>query len=863
MTSMERRSLWIAILGTLFLQLFMTGFFSFGSTVPLTIDTHLGNYRQSQFHFPPQGEFNTDFWLGLPQLPNGLHPLSLFAHLPFWIFASAFYPLCASASLYFTFILFQAWGFRPFSSIFAGILFAWQGSFLSNLLPAHFSPAALFAFFPLTFYWITKARQKNSLLYWGWAGVGSGMMMLFLPDQGFLANLLIALYLVVFSLFQLFSKPTDSTDSALSPQSKFRRLLFGLLLWATVSFAVSLPGIESIVLQNIKAIQQGASESPEKKYEWATQWSFPPEEIIQYIVPGFLGWHNLSQEGPYWGRIGQSADWKGNDQGMRNYMLGINTLGTVPFLLALLGLAFLFKRYRIESPSLSPVPLRRTVIFFFWSGFLLLLLGLGKYGPLYPLFYMIPGMDSWRNPLKFILLPGNFCLLVLSVYGAEQIALSIRSKATAPDSLQKIKPLALLLWGALLFLIPLYLLLTILLPAILPLFHYSPSESGHIVGTILGSILVTLLIASFWFSLLHLLERSRLVRHYPILNPWISRLRNLAFQESRLEATWFTGLILLVVLQLSWIHQHYLFPRPLDNLSHSSDLIRYLKKENLPVRVKLLSRDSFLDEHLNIRFPIHGIATVDIPAASRTPLDYQLFFEKMAPFPLRLSELCAVQYYIGQSSAWAQYSQDPQLKNGLGKTTFFAPGDTDENLLKELPDPNGSLYAVSELKNALPRLSLIPQYEVLPSEELLFTRLQDPLWEPKNSILLLHPPDLDLLPPPSNPLFLPPSLSVQEYTSQRIRCIAESSVPCFLLIADRFDPDWKVQINGKEGSILRANFIQRAILIPAGRSEITLRYSPPVFSIYLQLFTLLSLTLLTVRVTRFAHRCDSTPHNKP
>ncbi len=859
MTLTERRCLWAAILGTLLLQLLMTGFFSFGSTVPLTIDTHLGNYHQSQFHFPPQGDFNTDYWLGLPQLPNGLHPLSLFSHLPFWIFATTFYPLCASASVYFTFILFQAWGFRVFSSIFAGILFAWQGSFLSNLLPAHFSPAALFAFFPLTFYWITKARQKNSLLSWGWAGVGSGMMMLFLPDQGFLANLLIAIYLVLFTTIQYFSK--NGIASPDSPFS-FRQFTLGFVLWALVTFAIALPGLENIVLQNFKGVQQGTSENPDQKYDWATQWSFPPEEIIQYIVPGFLGWHNLSTEGPYWGRIGQSSHWNSKDQGMRNYMLGINTLGTVPFLLALLGLHFLFRRSKTHRSLLASDELRQTVLLMVVIGTVFALLGLGKYTPLYRLFYEIPGMDHWRNPLKFILLPGNFCLLLLAVYGAEQTYRTIESKISDPHSLQRIKSLSLLLGGSLLFLIPFYLLLTILLPAILPLFQYSPVESGHIVGTILGSILVTLFMTALWISLFLLLEKNSRVRHFPILNPWISRLRDLSFREKNLECTWFVSLILLVLLQLIWIHQHYLFSRPLKNLSQSSDLIRYLTLEKEPVRVKFFSRDSFLDEHLNIRFPLNNIASADIPAASRTPLDYQLFFEKMSPFPLRLSELCAVQYVLGQSSAWAQYSQDPQFKTGLGKTVFFAPGQTEENLLVQLPDPNGSLYAVTTLKNALSRISIIPNSERFPSEESLFVRMQDPLWNPKTSILLLDNPSSIIPSDPPTSAPLSSTLKIQIYNTQKIHCTVETSTPSFLLIADRFDPYWKAQINGKKIEILRANFIQRAIALPAGKSEIILDYSPPTFSIYLQLFTLLSLTLVTVRVTRFAHSCDSTPHNK-
>ncbi|MES2309541.1 MAG: hypothetical protein V4507_11860 [Verrucomicrobiota bacterium] len=852
MTLTERRCLWAAILGTLLLQLTLTGFFAFGKTVPLTIDTHVGNYQQSSFHFPPRGDFNTDYWLGLPQPPNGLHPLSLFSHLPFWIFATTFYPLCAAFSLYFTFLLFKQWGFNTYSSIFAGVIFAWQGSFLSNLLPAHFSPAALFALFPLTFYGAVRAQSERSLLFWAWTGVGSGMMILFLPDQGFLANLLIGIYLL-FAFAVQKSKKTSPASNGI------RALLFGIVIWGVVTFLISLPGLESVVLQNMKGIHQGTAESPEKQYDWATQWSFTPEEVIQYIVPGFLGWHNLSQEGPYWGRIGQSSDWNGKDQGMRNYMLGINTLGTVSALLAAIGLASFFKPYRTLSEN-RPLFLSQKIIpFFFGAMILCWLLGLGKYTPLYHLFYSIPGMETWRNPLKFILLPGNFSLLVLSTFGATRLFESFQQKEVAPESLAHFRNLASAFVIALLFLIPFYLILTVLLPAILPIFQYSPGESGHIVGTILGSILVTLVIAGLWFGHFNLLEKSSRVRYYPLLNPWIARLRNYFFLEKNLETTWYMGLSLLVMIQMMWVHHHYFFQRPLPTVEQSSEFIQTLKSSSEPVRVKLMSRDPILDEHLNIRFPLHHISSLDIPAASRIPHDYQIFFEKMGPHVLRFSEISAVQYMIGNTSDWVQYMQDPSVKDGLGKTLFFGPGDSDENPIKQMPDPNGSLYAVTTLKNSLPRLSLIFQSEALPMEADLFLRLQDPLWHPRESVLFQD----STAPSIHSNRSTPHSLQIETYNSHIIKVAAETTESAYLLIADRFDPDWKVEINGKAGEIFRANYIERAILIPPGKSTVILTYSPSTLPTYIQLFTLLSLTLLSVRVIRSAHRCVSIPHNKP
>lgn len=838
MNLLEKRALVFCLFSTLILQLFLTFFFKAGSTLPLTIDTHLANYQESLFTFPPQGAFKTDYWLGMGQPPQGIHPYSLFVHLPFWIVATTFYPLCSTLALGTAFLLFRFWGFRFYAALLGGVLYAWQGPLLSNLLPAHFTPAVLFALFPLAFWLACKGLATGRALFWCWAGVCSGMMILYLPDQGFLANSLIGLYLIY-----AWIRSRLSTSLFL--------FLKGMALWALLTILTMIPAVPGVLMQNLEGVRPNDPAQTDQQYQWATQWSFTLEESIQYLIPGFLGWHNLSEEGPYWGRIGQSPEWMEKNEGMRNYMLGINTLGTLSALLVVIALFSLFKKeLKLTQESQS---LRSLLLFFTATAFLYWILGLGKFTPLHRLFYEIPGMDTWRNPLKFILLPGNFCLIVIALAGAQRFyeLLEIKNENTA--SFLYLKNISTFLSFSLLGFIPLYLFLTILLPVALPVFHYSSVETSRIIGTLLGSILIAVLTTGVWLGLTRLIENAEKVRHYPLLNPWISSLRNRLFHEKTTEITWFMGIAILTMLQMAWVHQHYFLPQSPQSLTVKCDLIEDLRPSETssqPIRVKIMTRDAVLSHFLNIRFPYHQISSIDIPAASRIPPDYETYFKFLTPDPLRLSEVSGVGYWLGSFQEWTQYSDHPSFKNALGKTRFYTGTPDSPSTLKRLPDAVGAQYALTELKNALPRFKLFSQIENFTSEEALYQRMTDPQWNPHQSILLLNSPLLGSSPPsPTTPAA---TLVVQQYDSQKIKLRIESAEPLYLLTTDRYDKNWKAQINGEPTSILQANGIQRAIAIPAGKSEVLFSYEAPSFPVYLQLFSLLILTVVSVRVIRNA-----------
>lgn len=58
---------------------------------------------------------------------------------------------------------------------------------------------------------------------------------------------------------------------------------------------------------------------------------------------------------------------------------------------------------------------------------------------------------------------------------------------------------------------------------------------------------------------------------------------------------------------------------------------------------------------------------------------------------------------------------------------------------------------------------------------------------------------------------------------------ASTSSPGYLVVADQWYPGWRAQVDENEVDILRANYLFRAIQLPAGEHEVVLRYRPTSF----------------------------------
>jgi hypothetical protein len=147
-------------------------------------------------------------------------------------------------------------------------------------------------------------------------------------------------------------------------------------------------------------------------------------------------------------------------------------------------------------------------------------------------------------------------------------------------------------------------------------------------------------------------------------------------------------------------------------------------------------------------------------------------------------------------------------------------------------------YQVFENPDALPRAYLVGRYEVEPDPDRLLARLNDPGFDLRSTALLEKQPGGD------EP-FAPPAGSamakVTRYAATRVEIDTSAPRPALLVLTDQFYPGWVATVDGRVTEIYRANFLVRAVRVPAGQHRVVFTFSPAGWPI---LWVLASLALM-------------------
>ncbi len=788
----QRWPLISAVGGTLLLQLWLCYFFAAGDVIPLTNDVTPANYRFQRFQFPPQGFVNYDYWLGFANPAMPLTPTSLFANLSVWLFFTVYYPLCGALAVATAYWLLRELKLGAAAALVGGLIYGWQGPLLSNIYSGHFGPMMLLVLMPLAFGAALRAIRDRS--WWAASGCGVilGMNICLQPDQGMLVSLLVgALYLA--AIGRRFRS------------ARRESLWLGgrLLVAIALAVLVALPTLQTMLQTQITGVKQVASDDPRAHWNWATQWSLPFAETLDYLVPGFFGWRSGNADGPYWGKIGQQADWETDRQGLRNFSISANSFGTGALVLALTGAGMLWRRNRAASrPPTTAAPegfldVEGRFFGWFFAAALVIcyLLALGRHAPFYWFFYKLPYMGTWRNPLKFMV-PGGLCLAVLAAYGTHAMIngwLPKRQRWLLIGGSIVTGLVVLVAWTA-----------SSWLPPTLTPHGYRPAEIAAAVAvTRQAATVAALVVGLVW------LARAKPVLRMPLL-------------------------ACLVVGQMVWVHTHYLEPVNFRAAYRSNPLIDTLRSDPEPVRVKLLAKDGLLHYYLSAVFPYYRIASLDIPASSRMPQDYLAFFTALENNPIRLWQLAGVKYLALPAAGLNQLGQMPAVQQTITAVTLFRAGGTklDDLTVTSTTDPRQATHALVTLTGYLPKATFVSGVETFTDQAALSQRLADPAWDPRRTLLLADPTA-------TNPDHQDPAtVALRRYTGNRIEATVAAASPGYLLINDRYDANWQATVAGRPVTPRRANLLLYAVPVPAGSSEVVLRYRGPATAIYLQLATL-------------------------
>ena len=805
-------TLWLTAFVSLLAQLALCQFFTFGRRVPFTIDVNPSNAWKYAYHFPPSGEFLTLNWFGIANLPPTLNPFTFAAaHLPGWLFFTAYAPLIATAALLaMTAFLRELELPRP-AALFGGVVYAWQGDLVPFVFPGHFGYITTWPFFALAAW--AALRAPRHFAYALIAGASCGMMVGLQPDRGAIASLLIAaLYLGPVLLGRT------------SQVAQLRSLVLCVAVAAVVSFA----GFLALFQSNIVGIKLGGSTNLEQTFALATQFSLGPRETLSYLVPGFFGWHSSSTSGPYWGWIGQTPGWDATHQGTRNLNLAISSTGTVASLLAILGLGALLpgvagRFFGRDGFTQRQLDFGRLLLIL---GGLSLVLSWGYHTPLYRALFALPLMDKWRNPLKWLEV-FNFAAVTLSAFGAAQIIRSIR------DETQR-RALSLYLAVAVGFLFALLLAsypLAIVVAGYLNAESYQPTEIANVMHTMHVSLgFAFVLSALLWLAIVGAWRGDRL-QQWEIVNPWLRRQWQRALAPAHRPGTLAVCCAVLVAVQMSWVADQFIDPTDYYHLVGSNSLLDSLRSEGPLVRVAVPQpQDSLLNFFLQNQFTLDRISSIDISAASRIPDALTAFVGAFSGHTAKLWTIGGVKNVAIAQQDITTLREEPEVASNIASADGYT--------LNPTPD-NQPTHAIVRMKDYFAKATFIPHAKVLhddatKDDAAALKLLADPKWNPRDIVILATAgpgatPDYisggDSSATPTGPT--PPApipVNVTTYTPHEIDLALDTPNAGYVLINDQYDPDWEVTLNGKPAPLLRADYLLRAIAVPAGPSSITLRY---------------------------------------
>jgi hypothetical protein len=138
-------------------------------------------------------------------------------------------------------------------------------------------------------------------------------------------------------------------------------------------------------------------------------------------------------------------------------------------------------------------------------------------------------------------------------------------------------------------------------------------------------------------------------------------------------------------------------------------------------------------------------------------------------------------------------------------------------------------HALVRMRDYFPKAIFIPAAETIANPDGLLDRLADPSWNPRATILLSGgvptPPSREKSTKTKATLVPPPDVNVTHYTPHQIDLDLKAPQAGYVLINDQFDPDWRVTLNDRPVPMLRADYLLRAVAVPAGPSHVELLYS--------------------------------------
>ena len=305
---------------------------------------------------------NNNHYFSIMTMPPNLENLFSLLFPP--AFSTTFiYLFISFFSILSFYTLFKSFHFSPFISLFAAFMATFSPIYFSYIRTGHIGKLLNTVFFAFAFaslnYLFQASSKKLQLLH---SLLIAAFLTLAITSGAYQLTLYFLFLFSAYTLLLIFqhnnSLKSSSFSSFFSNFLKQKQLLLFLLFTVIITFSLSFSTFQTIKKQlnntsisqsqttsqsqNSKEITQNQSQN--QQWNWATQWSFPKIETIDFFYPGIFGFLSFTNKNPYWGSVGQTPNFLKHQQGLANYSLTSHYLGIFLFIFLLYACFFLPKK---------------------------------------------------------------------------------------------------------------------------------------------------------------------------------------------------------------------------------------------------------------------------------------------------------------------------------------------------------------------------------------------------------------------------------------------------------------------------------------------------------------------------------------
>lgn len=660
----------------------------------------------------------------------------------------------------FMFFLMRVWKFSRAASLLAAITFMLSPYAIGLAGEGHGSKLMALSYLPLVFLLTHVLLERLDLLSFGLFSAAIGTLLLTNHMQ------IVYYVFIMIGSYLLYNIIMDFKGNKLLVAKRSALFVGAMIVGLLISSYVYLAVYEYATF----SIRGGgtAGSTGGLTYDYATNWSWHPQEVLTLAVPSFFGF----QVPYYWGTM--------------PFTNSTVYVGIVPVLLSIIAL--IYKR-------------TRTTVFFALVTMLVFFISFGKhFSILYQLlFSYLPFFNKFRAPAMILHLIA-FTFAVLGAYGLEFLMdARDKSKDFNTGNLRKTLLYTLSALGAIL---------------VIGFFFKS-----SIFETLSGSMFskegeLQELQQQYGQQASQIIPQLKQHRFDLLWKDYVkfvflfgaAATAIIAFINKRIRAGVFAiVLIAILLVDLIIIDVKFIDPKPARRLEESFQpdaTIAYLKQQPGLFRVFPLW-NLFMDN----TFAYHGITSVGgySPAKLKiyqTMLDSCMYKGPDPSFPLNMNivNMLNAKYLVLEGQLPEGRFQLANADPARRRFTYLNP-------------------------SALPRAFFVKEISVAQIQTEVFAILNSSQFNAGTMAVVEKLLPQEISKPDSA------SAEITEYQSRSITIKAYTSSPALLVLSEVYYPaGWKAYIDGNEAEIFKTNYILRSVVVPAGNHDIRFKFDPPMYS---------------------------------